>query len=86
MKEQLFLLSQITQSEPQAAYSAFVPRFKGKLTHYLRTIHDIKEHLDLLEETIRHQVIPAITGGEQCSNNERVLLPLPARYGGLSTA
>ena len=70
MNEQLLLLSQIAQSEPQAAY-------------YLRMIPDIKEHLDQLEETIRHQFIPAITGGKQCSNDERVLLSLPARYGGL---
>ena len=83
LNEQLLLLSQIAQSEPQAAYSAFVARFKGKLTYYLRTIPDIKEPLGLLEETIRHQFIPAITGGKQCSNDERVLLSLPARYGGL---
>ena len=83
MNEQLLLLSQTAQSEPQAAYSAFVAEFKGKLTYYLRTIPDIKEHLDLLEETIRHQFIPAITGGKQCSNDERVLLSLPERYGGL---
>ena len=83
MNEQLLLLSQIAQSEPQAAYSAFVARFKGKSTYYLRTVPDIKEHLDLLEETIHHQFIPAITGDKQCSNDERVLLSLPARYGGL---
>ena len=83
MNEQLLLLSQIAQLEPQAAYSSFVAGFKGKLTYYLRTIPDIKEHLDLPEETIRHQFIPAITGGKQCSNDERVLLSLPARYGGL---
>ena len=83
MNEQLLLLSQIAQLEPQAAYSSFVAGFKGKLTYYLRTIPDIKEHLDLPEETIRHQFIPAITGGKQCSNDERVLLSLPARYGRL---
>ena len=46
-------------------------------------IPDIKEHLDLLEETIRHQFIPAIGGGKQCSNDERVLLSLTGRYGRL---
>ena len=83
MNEQLLLLSQIARSEPQAAYSGFVARFKGKPTYYLRTIPDIKEHPDLLEKTIRHQFIHAITGGKQCSNDERVFLSLTARYGGL---
>ena len=83
LNEQLLLLSQIAQLEPQAAYSAFVAGFKRKLTCYLITIPDIKEHLDLLQETIRNQFIPAITGDKQCSNDESVLLSLPARYGGL---
>ena len=46
-------------------------------------IRDVKEHLDLLEETIRHQFIPAIAGGKQCSNDERVFLSLTERYGRL---
>ena len=36
-----------------------------------------------LEETIRYNLIPALTGGHQCSDLERKLLALPARYGGL---
>ena len=83
MNKQLLLSPQIAQSELQAAYSAFAAGFKRKLTYYLRAIPDIKEYLDLLEETICHQSIPAIAGGKQCSNHERVLLSLPVKYGGL---
>ena len=36
-----------------------------------------------LEEVIRFKFIPSITGGYICSNDERVLLSLPARFGGL---
>ena len=31
------------------------------------------------------KLIPAITGGRICSDNERILLSLPTRYGGLNT-
>ena len=31
------------------------------------------------------KLIPAITGGRICSDNERTLLSLPTRYGGLNT-
>ena len=74
LNERLLLLSQMAQLEPQAAYSAFVAGFKGKLTCYLRTIPDIKEHLDLLQETIRNKFIHAITGDKQCSNDESVVI------------
>ena len=36
-----------------------------------------------LEEVIRFKFIPSITGGHICSNDERVLLLLPARFGGI---
>ena len=81
--EQLNLLSKIAKSEPQSAYSAFVGGFKGKLPYYMRTIPCIKDYLMPLEEVIRFKFIPSVTGGHICSNDERVLLSLPARFGGL---
>ena len=36
-----------------------------------------------LEELIRFKFIPSITGGHICSNNERVLISLLTRFGGL---
>ena len=38
--EQLKLLSTIPQSEPLAAYSAFVREFKGKFVYFMSTILD----------------------------------------------
>jgi hypothetical protein len=35
--EQLMMLSKIAQSEPQAAYAAFVSGFHHKLTYYMHT-------------------------------------------------
>ena len=81
---QLKLLSKIAEIEPQAAYCAFVTGFKSKLTFLLRTIPNIQNLLQPLEHTIRHEFIPAVTGGHLCSDNERELLSLPTRFGGLN--
>ena len=70
------LLSKI---EPQSAYSAYLGGFKGKLTYYMRTIPCIKDYL----APLIIKFIPSITGGHICSNDERVLLSVPARFGGL---
>ena len=51
----------------------------------MRTGPGISQFLYPLEETLRNKFIPPIAGGHICSNNERQLLPLPTRYGGLAT-
>ena len=81
--KQLKLLSVIAESEPQSAYSAFVGGFKGKLTYFMGTIPSLGELLKPLEDVIRFNFIPAITGGHLCSDNDRILLSLPVRFGRL---
>ena len=81
---QLVLLSSVAESQPQASYSAFGSGFKSKLNYLMRTIPGINRFLYPLEETVRNKFIAAITGGHICSNNERRLLSLPTRYGGLA--
>ena len=81
--DELNLLRKISKSEPQSAYSAFVGRFKGKRTYYVRTIPCIKNYLMPLDEGIRFKFIPSITGEHICSNDERVQLLLSARFCGL---
>ena len=49
----------------------------------MRTIPELDEFLKPIEDTIRNELIPALTGGHICSDNERKLLSLPSRYGGL---
>ena len=44
----------------------------------------LKGNLQPIEDTMRHQFIPAITGGKTINNDERELLSLPPRHGGLS--
>ena len=73
-------IRKIAETEPQAAYSAFVGGFKGKLTYFMRTIPELDEFLKPIEDTIRNELIPE---GHICSDNERKSLSLPSRYGGL---
>ena len=74
----------LLQTKPQSAYPAFVSGFKIKLTYFICTIPDISELLPPLEHNIRQKFILAITGGQICSDNERILLSLPTWYGRLN--
>ena len=78
------MLLSIAESQPQAAYSAFVTGFKSKLNYVMRAMSGIIQFLYTLEETVRNKFIPAITGGLISSNNEQKVLSLPTRYGGLA--
>ncbi|XP_028416582.1 uncharacterized protein LOC114540659 [Dendronephthya gigantea] len=81
---QLILLSKIARSEPHAAYAAFTSGFKHKLTYYIRTIPNIKQQLTKVDEVIDNTLIPAITEGHICTVEERLLLSLPVKKGGLA--
>ena len=82
---QLMVLSKIAKTEPQAAYAAFVGSgFKHKLTYYIRTMPNIKQHLTRLDAIVDNVFIPAITDGHLCTTDERLLLSLPVKKGGLA--
>ena len=81
--EKIKLLSNIAKSEPQAAYAAFVSGFKHKFTYHIRVIPDISDLLKYVDDIIDTQFIPAITDGHYCSPDERLLLALPVKMGGL---
>ena len=49
----------------------------------MRKIPDIGELLKPLENVIRLKLLPALTEGRACSDDERTLLSLPVRLGGL---
>ena len=49
----------------------------------MRTIPNIGELLRPLENAIRHKLLPALTEGRSCSDDDRTLLSLPVRLGGL---
>ena len=81
--KELRVLTEIAETQPQAAYAAYIHGFKHKLTYMLRTVPNITNELKRVEAVVRNEFLPAITGGHQCSNEERKLLALPVKLGGL---
>ena len=76
-------LADIAASQPQAAYCALNQGLKHRWSYLSRTTENISELLQPIEETLRHKVIPAITGKSNINDIERNLFALPARLEGL---
>ena len=54
-----------------------------KWTYLARTVPNIEDLLNLLEDIIRQVFLPAITGQNALSDNDRDLMALTAHLGGL---
>ena len=80
---ELHVLSKIANIEPQAAYTCFLSGYKYKLNYYMWTILRIGKLLRKVDDVILTEFIPAITGGIIITKNERNLLSLAPRLGGL---
>ena len=78
----LELFSKYEQDDPQAAYSAFTKGLCSRWAHFQRTVPDMSELFEPLENAIRDQLIPALVG-QEVSEAERQILALPFRHGGL---
>ena len=76
-------LASVASFEPQATYSAFATCIRHRYTYLMRTIPCIDDFLQPLGDAIRHKLIPALTEGRSCSDDDRILLSLPVRLGGL---
>ena len=72
---------EVAKSEPQCAFTSFTQRPPNCHTHFIRTIPDIEDQLETLENTIRNKLIPVLLEGQQCNNEERNLLALPPTFG-----
>ena len=81
--EQMRELTRIAKVEPQAAYSSFTAGFRHKTTYFMRTIPNLEEVLKPLDDIIDNSFIPAITEGRVLSADDRKLLSLPVRLGGM---
>ena len=75
----LLTLSNIGKAHPHMAYCAYVHGLANKWTYFLRTIPNISDLLQPLEDVIFHHFIPALI----VSDLERALFALPVRLGGL---
>ena len=78
-------LSEITKTQPHAAYAAFTHGLSSKWNYLLRVTdwdqHQRDDVLDSLEKAIHSHFIPALTGQPPPGDNRREMLALPARIG-----
>ena len=81
--EEIKKLAHIAQTQPHAAYSAYTHGLSSRWSFLSRTIPDIADLLYPLEEATQQHLIPALTGRPPCSREERDLLALPVRLGGM---
>ena len=84
LAKQIVTLSEIAKSEPHSAYAVFVKGFQHKLNYHIRVLHNIAGLLAPLDYAIDHKLIPALTDGYVCSADERLLLSMSVKQGGLS--
>ena len=83
IKSELLELCQIAKTEPQSAYCAFATGFRNKFMYLIRTTPNITHHLKEFDEILTNNFIPSLTDGRVISTNERKLLSLPVRFGGM---
>ena len=81
--DELTTLSDISKSQPQAAYSALTHGLMGHWTYLSRTCPDVNTLTQPLEDTLRAVLFPSFTGQEPPSDLIRYLFALPCRLGGL---
>jgi len=55
-------LSKYAQDDPQASCSAFIKGLSSRWTHFQRTVPDVSELFEPLENAIRDQLIPTLVG------------------------
>ena len=81
--QQLSKLSEIAKTQPHAAYATLTHGLASKWTFLSRTMDNICDLLQPLEDCLRQHLIPNLTGRSPPGDQERAMLDLPPRHGGL---
>ena len=78
-------LAVIARSQPHAAHAALTQGLSGKWKFSQRTMPELREYLQPLEDAIRLKFLPKLFGKEQLpiTDDFRSLLALPARNAGM---
>ena len=76
-------LALFAKSQPQAAFSAFSHGVMCGWMFFMRMVPLSSNQLKPLEDVIRHQFIPAVSGRHTITEEERDLFSLPIRDGGM---
>ena len=83
--EELQALAKMAHTQPHAAYTVFSKGMLGRWQYHLRAMAASPSCLQILDDTLDQQLIPALLGHEPGGRSpERQLLSLPVRYGGLA--
>ena len=83
MVSEVRLLSAIATTQPHAAFAAFTHGLSSKWSYLSRTLPNLSNHLQPLENIIRSELNPSLTGNPPPNNANHNLFALPARLGGL---
>ena len=76
--------AKIAERYPQSAYAAFSHCIISKWRYLMRTVENIDIFFQPIEEAINQIFVPALTGRGPCNPDERKLVSLTIRYGGLN--
>ena len=79
--KQFNVLSKIAAVEPHAAYCAFVSGFRYKVRYTIRTVPNIRKHLEKLDQAVDKKCIPTLTDGYFSNKMDRKLQWLPVKHG-----
>ena len=80
---ELLVLSEIADTNPQAAYAAYTKGFRSKFTYFMRTIEGFENYLEPLDNTINEQLIPSFFGSDTPMDELRGVFALNPGDGGL---
>lgn len=83
-ERQLKGLADIAKSQPHAAYAGYTHGLVGKITFMLRTNRDLNDLLRPLEDMIRTNFLPAVTGRQAPTDDERNIFGMATKHGGLA--
>ena len=73
-----------SQSQPHAAYAAFIKGYKSKFTYFLRTIDSFEDYVDPIQEVVNRLFLPVLFGQtEPLPDQLNDLITLTPAQGGL---
>ena len=58
--KELDKLTEVAKFDPHSAYAAFTHGLRGRYVYFMRTIDNIHEYLQPLENAIRKNLLPAL--------------------------
>ncbi len=82
-KGELHCLCRWASTQPHAAFTVYTHGWCSKWLFLARTTPNISHLLKEIEDIIRNNLLPTLTGRPPPNNTERDLLSLPARLGGI---